>query len=74
MAAEMPDFLVGGGGGALGAIATGVALFLRAKFAEKKAGRETSILDRPQQDWLRSFLEAMTEDRRVRAAREVNFL
>lgn len=68
MAAEMPDFLLGGGGGVLGAIATGVALFLRAKFVEKqetkKAGRDTSVLDRPQQDWLRSFLEAMTEDRR----------
>lgn len=59
------DNLLGmGGGGVLGAVATAVGLFLRARHMERKAGRETTTLDKPAEAWLKSFLEAMTEDRR----------
>lgn len=58
----MMDDLIGmGGGSVFGALALGVALFLRNKFVEKKNAVE---LEKPLADWIRPFLEAMTEDRR----------
>lgn len=43
----------------------GVALFLRQKFMEKKEEKSDTP---PMREWLKSFLEAMTEDRRQSAA------
>lgn len=68
-AAGLEDFnIIGMGGSSVASIvAMGVALFLRQKWVEKqdnKKARESGSSEKPVSEWLRSFLEAMTEDRR----------
>lgn len=63
----LSDLVGVGGGSVFGAIAFGVALLLKKQWEkkeEKKVGRDTSVMERPVSEWLRSFLEAMTDDRR----------
>lgn len=56
-----------GSSGLGGVLALALALFLKQKFMDskdKKSGRDSSTMERPMSEWLGSFLEAMTEDRR----------